>query len=355
MNTNQLIANPVDEQEPLQEDINQEVDTSSIVIIPFRLEATIRPADQVRGSFYDHYLTRKITNHVTATIIVEGMIRTQPEGQPDLHPIHILNNYHQQLSYNLDNHANWPEYILDDELGQDQSFGLLLIPGMARKTIEKLPNHCQLRQELESRAIRKARLRGQPILGICAGSWRIWEIFGELYVATPNGYELRRTLQLQDVQDHMYYRMTSLSSLGETVGNNEMVHYVLIQQDSLLSCIMDFQLDAEVQKIPVNSVHWKSPVDADHPVLSVSAISIGNCNAKHRHGEMMQPEEEIVEAFESKYGAPVIGIQWHPEAFYNNTNVEFHPNSQLNVLKFMTKAGDAYQSKRAFLTMFSGF
>jgi hypothetical protein len=102
-------------------------------------------------------------------------------------------------------------------------------------------------------------------------------------------------------------------------------------------------------RLPVNSVHWMAPNEKRTPhQVNISAYSVGGkeYDRKNRHGDLMEPQEGCVEAFESKWGAPVIGIQWHPEG-YNPGEVNSHYHG--NILKFMARAGEAYAAKRKML------
>ena len=53
--------------------------------------------------------------------------------------------------------------------------------------------------------------------------------------------------------------------------------------------------------------------------------------------------------FESNMGAPILGIQWHPEG-YNGDGAPVHKN----LLNYMRLAGDAYAAKRNMLKELSG-
>jgi hypothetical protein len=65
--------------------------------------------------------------------------------------------------------------------------------------------------------------------------------------------------------------------------------------------------------------------------------------------ELQQRHRNAVEAFETRHGAPMLGLQWHPEA-YNPDQPEYHANR--NVMNFMARAGDAYEARRLTLRQF---
>ena len=69
---------------------------------------------------------------------------------------------------------------------------------------------------------------------------------------------------------------------------------------------------------------------------------------KNRQGEQMEPTSGSIEAFEMKHGAPTVGIQWHPEAYFKQRPTP-EDKRHTNILKSMAEAGDAYQAKRRML------
>lgn len=244
--------------------------------------------------------------------------------------------------------------LVDDD--DDDKIGLLLIPGMAQQSLTKLASHCQQREIFETKAIRKARRKGQPILGVCAGSWRVWQIMGEQYEKDADGQWIANNVHTaESVTDHMATKMAYLLDSGQGVESNVMVHVVNISHSTILADAMGFSWDVSTKqtkvvdmKIPVNSIHWQSPKYTKHSVLRTSATAVvGEHGAKLRTGKIMVPQESTVEAFESKYGAPILGVQWHFEAFYDNPIPQPSADAHLNILRFMAKAGDSYCQKRA--------
>lgn len=51
-----------------------------------------------------------------------------------------------------------------------------------------------------------------------------------------------------------------------------------------------------------------------------------------------------MESFESLLGAPIIGVQWHPEGYDSNKD-----SSHSNLLRYMALAGQAYAGKRTII------
>lgn len=97
--------------------------------------------------------------------------------------------------------------------------------------------------------------------------------------------------------------------------------------------------------IPVNSVHSVAPVAAPNDSIlkqfEVAAVSVPDPQnlRKNREGNVYAPQSDTIEAFESKFGAPVVGVQWHPEAYFWK---EKESRCHRSLLLFMAKAGDAW-------------
>lgn len=216
--------------------------------------------------------------------------------------------------------------------------GLFVIPGRVRKLADE---PCRLAHEKQ--AIKIARLTGQPMLGICAGSWRIWQHMGG---------------SLIQVTDHSYGGgMLRLSKKdGKTVGYNKQVHNIRIEAHSLLELSMKKGAQELPERISVNSVHWKA-VD---PNSTPSSLQIGAWSeripglviGKRQKNQFYQPQEATPEAFESKFGAPILGIQWHPEG-YNHGDSKWDSSPHIRLLTYMAKAGDAFAAKRVMLQEFN--
>ena len=181
--------------------------------------------------------------------------------------------------------------------------GLLYVPGRLHDTEDE-----PLRAAHEQDIIKKAMLRGQPILAVCAGAWRLWEQGASLSNPSLTAAALRNTLS--PVKDHAYKRMMSITTSGR-VGYNVDLHFVVVEPGSMLHAAT-----AQCTKFTANSVHWKSPDETQTPaVFTISAISKGDSSMtqKSRQGIVLRPEEGKVEAFEAIRGSPTLGIQWHPE------------------------------------------
>lgn len=93
-----------------------------------------------------------------------------------------------------------------------------------------------------------------------------------------------------------------------------------------------------------NSVHSKamSPKIVP-PNMKVVAWSIKRADKAPSN---RSPEENVIEAAETCHGAPMLLIQWHPEAFNSDdTDGKYHRS----ILTYMAKAGDTFYRKQEML------
>lgn len=282
-----------------------------------------------KGMFFDHIRMQTIIKTETKSLVPTGvLLRVQKLFT------HELKKFTVQLAFGQQNDdlRKCPDYVHDCA-----DLGLLIIPGRARNSENET-----IRLNHECTTIRSALNRGQPLVGICAGSWRVWE---QLFMWTrgPGRHQVNHLLV--DVQDHSYGGgMIRLNASGAVCYNVDM-HDVAIQNDSLLKTV-----SGGTATLTVNSVHWKavSPDASCRPLnVKISALSKRNpdITLKSRQQESMRPQEGCVEAFETIFGAPIICFQWHPEAYASTTE-------HGRLLKYMALAGSAYAAKRKMLQQF---
>eukprot|EP01130_Rhizamoeba_saxonica_P014780 TRINITY_DN6492_c0_g1_i1.p1 TRINITY_DN6492_c0_g1~~TRINITY_DN6492_c0_g1_i1.p1 ORF type:complete len:128 (-),score=11.96 TRINITY_DN6492_c0_g1_i1:55-438(-) len=93
-------------------------------------------------------------------------------------------------------------------------------------------------------------------------------------------------------------------------------------------------------KVVLVSARAKNPVEGD------TRTEISG-SRKIRRGTTMETQTDTIEAFETKYGSPCIGVQWHPEAYYG-----YKDQTHLELINYMVLAGEAYIAKRSFLASF---
>lgn len=255
------------------------------------------------GAFYDHHALQKLTEFPT--------VISSPDGS-----INDLKSYVKTTDYALKFGQDFEGRKLPSLAELPHEEGVLVIPGRSRK------NECNnVRTEYEAELLKQAFLRGQPVLAICAGAWQLAYSLG---------------LDTKSVKDHCARKMPSIKKNGD-IGNNMQIHQLSIVGTSFLKEALGISPNVTPQ---INSVHWKA-IDEESLYKSPYKISVG---ARSIGGKS---EETTVEAIEMDYGAPVFGIQWHPEA-YNHDG----PDSSIyhiNLLKYMAEAGHTYKMKRTLL------
>lgn len=226
----------------------------------------------------------------------------------------------------------------------ENKFGLLLLPGVSVK--EFTSESYKARMAFEVALIAKARNKGQPILAICGGCWVLYQQYGGTIV---------------EVVDHSYRAgMPRLSPTTGKIGNNKQIHRIEIQSEAfILRSALKLQNGRE-PLLPVNSVHSYAPDNEKVPAgLEIAALSVQDddmapvsAKSNNAEKEKIKPEANTVEAFESCFGAPVLGVQWHPEAYTGKIIPgEFYENQQ-HLINYMAQAGQAYQTKQFMLNDF---
>ena len=268
------------------------------------------------GAFFDHYTLQRVTSQPTI-VLHQAQQAT-----------HELLSYKQSVTHAFPTPNPGQPADLPNRATSTEELGLLVIPGRFRAN-----EFDPARKALEDRLINEARLRGQPILAICAGSWRLWEA----YEGT-----------LRTVTDHCSRRgMVHIGVKGNIV-RNEHIHRLMLTPTSTVAAIMT---QDQPGPFPVNSLHWKAADERKIPaLLQVSARTLPDPNiAPTRHtgdGEKMSPDANSIEAFESLYGAPQIGIQWHLEAFNITDPASFAPLPHLHLINWLMEAGRTYLLRR---------
>ena len=195
---------------------------------------------------------------------------------------------------------------------EEREFNLKTAPVGARPTAKKAgDNYDKAKREFdefasrapyEARLINIARVRGIPVLAICAGSWRLIESYGGKV----------RTLPLNQRSKHKADQMADTWTLS---------HGVATKPGTMVGGKSVGVGGSEQRLAGINSTHW--------------AVACIRYNAKRKdfgleavNPDVADPDQLLeiaafatdplaatVEAFESRYGAPTIGIQWHPESY----------------------------------------
>ena len=226
--------------------------------------------------------------------------------------------------------------------------GLLVIPGESKDMGD------EHRKKIETTLLRRALTEGRPILAICGGCWHVWEYFGG---------------KTMFVKDHVYNGgMLRLSSTSLQITHNVQIHDIAVKRHSLLEAGLHaarLNIGKEL-RLSVNSVHDKAIDPSSVPRdmrkhLVVSALSVVNpdisTKTRHRNDEgepkYMVPDENSPEAFEMVHGAPVLGVQWHPEGY--NPSGDAQSQSHINLITYMAQSGDTFAKKKTFLAEFKEF
>jgi gamma-glutamyl-gamma-aminobutyrate hydrolase PuuD len=277
---------------------------------------------ELGGSFYDHYSVRWAINYPTRIVASPEQNTTALQR--------IIREAHMALSAAgevPDETAKiYPQ--ITTNITDIINGGLLFIPGTSRETYDSNPRSYQLRIRFELELIKKAKLYGKPILAICSGAWTLLSSYGG---------------NTGPVTDHDYRGgMPRVTTAAGKVGivNNKELHKVRVSPGSLLATIVGITN----QEFSVNSVHWEAPLEPLPEYLQKTASSIYDPAISPKKaigtGELMRPQDSI-EAFEDTYGAPILGIQWHPETYNSG------PSQQ--VLLFMAQAGTTYHNRRTLV------
>lgn len=290
-----------------------------------------------QGAYYDHYTTQLLTGAPTA------IASSSDKSTRDL--VEYLRTVTYDLQFGDVDEAQ-SRHVPPSLEQVNKSSGLLLIPGVARSTLDRRKKDYQARKTNEEKLIQQAINKGQPILAICGGSWQLWEYFGG---------------KVKEVKEHNCRSgMPRIKDSTGKIGHNIQIHRIQIDEKaSILKSAMAYNRLGHTADVnfSVNSVHWQA-CDAEAKetpdCFQVSAVAIRDDKLapKNNKGEKMQPEEGTVEAVESKNGAPILGIQWHPDAYTKNTPAKYHPVNQQHLIKYMAQAGQTYKNRQTLVADF---
>jgi gamma-glutamyl-gamma-aminobutyrate hydrolase PuuD len=342
------------------------------------IEIGYRTDGSGKGAHFDHYTLQRATAHQTCISLPAGITTNA-----------LASYISAQTTRNLPFGIRTAEgKVMPPVSLPTDRVGLLVITGHARDMEGSYD--LSLRDVHEMNLLKEARNRGRPVLGICAGSWQIW--------TNPNfkgGY-------LAPVTDHAWKPMPKIRVNG-LIGFNTQIHSCAVVGSSMLgSAIMNGRRHYSTwfksrtrtslerrQNVPqaplsalstihpdaqfaVNSLHWKAPAWLPQDVAKRTALKVYKLPQKRPPGKQDRPEGsrtrlEIcarsvynsalapsnkipegnsAEGFCTQNGAPVFGIQWHPEA-YNPGDPSSEENK--NLLEFMAKAGDFFAVKQDML------
>ena len=166
------------------------------------------------------------------------------------------------------------------------------------------------RDEWELQLAREAYNRQMPILGICRGIQLLAAAFGgtvlqDLPTALPKAKLLKHSQEAE---------------------RDVATHWVTMEKGSLMHTLFG-------DKLQVNSFHHQA-VGQPGEHFRVSARSA----------------DGVVEAIESSEGKDIVGVQWHPECFYNQVSPDMSPLFSW----FIDKAGEYAEARhlqRSIITL----
>lgn len=307
-----------------------------LVLIPYRGSGE----KCAKGIFFDHAVMRKMK------VDTKVVVRNNNE----------MEVYEKQLSQYLKenpvglpccdhdvecNGVKIPSVVTIDELQNAinvQLCGLLFLPGWQGECLED-------RKELDQFLITNALNRGQPILAVCAGCWNLMHFGSEFLLKT----QINREAVTVQVTGHSANKMVSISGNNGHIINNTPIHAVQVHTDNLLlNVIPNGQYN-------VNSIH-KEAVNREfinEGCWNVWATSVGDSTCRNRDGSVkhdrhnneINSQGNVVEAFEcTKYGIPIIGVQWHAEAYAEQKSNKQENNISNDLVKFMINAGTKYKT-----------
>lgn len=315
------------------------------IVISYRGHQSYRDGS---GMLFDHVRIQDLTKHPT-------LVSYSPNPKIEKAAKSYFKSALLQRTISLKYGQVCEAKRIPSEIEASYHGGLLVIPGRAR-AVENEP----YRLDHEYRVIRQALNRGQPILAICAGVWRLWN---QLMISNVNPDLADKKPAAMDekfkawpttipAKDHCYSTMIQLDRFGVEPCKDKIVHLNDIVPGSHLQDMVS-RVTRKVKVMEVNSVHWAAVNPRYVPDnVRVSAYSRAHPDVHFltRQGTVSEPAEGTVEAFETIHGAPVIGLQWHPEGCKRD-KTSYRPSRRAIIS--MAKAGDVYYAKRRMLEEFA--
>ncbi|MBX3654017.1 MAG: gamma-glutamyl-gamma-aminobutyrate hydrolase family protein [Ramlibacter sp.] len=193
------------------------------------------------------------------------------------------------------------------------------------------------RAAYELRLLGIARARGIPVLAVCAGSWRLLESYGgkvRTLAIEPRGshkavkpgdtWKLEHQLQLLGGRNLVKLMLTKRH---EHLVKNRAPTIKLTSVEGQTTTLVE----PHVVLSGVNTTHWAVASTQRAPRITLTTpegvtttlVEQGPHQLSPGTGSpsdwleitAMDPDTDTVEAFEALYGAPTLGIQWHPECY----------------------------------------
>ncbi len=264
--------------------------------------------------------------------------------------------------------------------GELKDMDLLVIPGGPHANATQIPEagaapsnapragstaYAAERATSELDLIEQARTLGMPILALCGGSWRLVENYGgqtvELAALDHEGKILSSGRRDANRRRHAG-NMDNVRT--------EFKHGAQIRPGSMLQSALAPKLGKAPARSSYTDPKHKTPETRPHGptelnVNSVHWAAIRTGAMGTRTGVPARPyaivpnnmlemsamdnsKLKTPEAVESRHGAPVMGVQWHPEYQLPVAGGE-HPLSRLanlRLIQWMVEAGNAYRTHK---------
>lgn len=362
----------------LQEERDTEANQAGRILIAHRTDGRNR----ANGALFDH----RVVQEITQTKTVATWDKTDKKKA-----VNWLQDYITTLPYQL-------KFGVEQADTSSGVMHALFIPGVAADNYNH-PNAYYSRVKYEFSLLNQAFRQGMPVLAVCGGAWELWRFchlvsadltkkfklildenrrakeeikeanrgvqffsnsdeYAQAYDAAKESAEEQllqnRHYFLRTVSEHGYRRMPGLSATDGGVTHNIQMHRIRLHQQALfLMAAMQLKSNSSPS---VNSVHWQACDEAHIPCgVDIAAYAVqDNELAPYRIKDeeiKWQPEESTIEAFELMYGAPMLGIQWHPEAYFEKNEGKKTLTEQENceqqrkILQYINRAGHTYQMK----------
>jgi gamma-glutamyl-gamma-aminobutyrate hydrolase PuuD len=260
--------------------------------------------------------------------------------------------------YSLD----WPGAPVSGNLrrGTLSDMDLLIIPGgphanatqipainqdVQNKPKENAEDYAKARERSELGLIEQARTLGMPILALCGGSWRLVQNYGGSTVELAALNDTGKFLTNGPPNEAARARHAGNMNLVET----QFKHPLAVRPGTMLEAAMS-QSKQPPKDMMVNSVHW----------AVVRTSDMGTRDGLHAqrfgivpNGMLQQSAKDpkcvtMTEAVESTHGAPVLGVQWHPEYQLPQSGGQYPASRAANLalIKWMIEAGRTYRQHR---------
>ena len=183
---------------------------------------------------------------------------------------------------------------------QDSNIHKMKAPDVTKKPDNFKAKEASSRDSFESKLIETAMNRCIPVLAVCAGSWRLLEAFGGQV----------RELSKKDAKIHR-----NKNKLWST-------HHEIEVEADARGLMKEAAADKTIFQ-GANTTHW-AVADAKQGSLvnrhnPTKASNNSPTRERLQASKLLQviakePSLGTVEGFESQFGIPIMGAQWHPES-----------------------------------------